>query len=442
MLAVGPEGPLLIVKGAPEAVLALCSAQRAGGMSAAIGELERTQAMECVHALAGDGLRTIAVASRPWSGSTHEVGSNDEENLVFEGLCAFADPPKPTAKAAIARLANSGVRLKILSGDDPVVVKRLAGLVGLRAAKILSGTDIVSLSDEALAVQVQSVDAFGRLAPDQKSRIVKALQAKGSIVGYLGDGINDAPALKVSDIGLSVDGATGVAQAAADMILLASDLEVVADGVEEGRRTFANILKYIRMGASSNFGNMLSMAVAAMALPFLPMLPTQILLNNLLYDLSELGIPFDGVRAEATALPQVWDMRGLMRFAGIMGPLSSLFDLLTFAALLLIFHASPAEFRTAWFLEFMATQILVIFIIRTNGRPWLDLPGLPLAASSLVAVVVAMVLPFTPVGTWFGFEAPSASILAGIAVVVALYLVSAELLKPLAVKTRMAPSAR
>ena len=195
------------------------------------------------------------------------------------------------------------------------------------------------------------------------------------MVGFLGDGINDAPALKVADIGLSVEGATGVAQAAADMILLASDLEVVADGVEEGRRTFANILKYVRMGASSNFGNMLSMAVASLFLPFLPMLPTQILLNNLLYDFSEIGIPFDTVRPEATARPQVWDMRGLMRFAAIMGPLSSLFDLLTFGGLVFIFHASPTEFRTDWFLESMATQILVIFIIRTNGRPWKDLPA-------------------------------------------------------------------
>ena len=272
----------------------------------------------------------------------HEVEAVDEKELVFEGICAFADPPKATAAAAIARLAGAGVRLKILSGDDPVVVKRLAGLVGLNADKVLSGGDIAALSDEALAVQVQSVDAYGRLAPDQKSRIVKALQSKGAVVGFLGDGINDAPALKVADIGLSVEGATGVAQAAADMILLASDLEVVADGVDEGRRTFANILKYVRMGASSNFGNMLSMAAASMALPFLPMLPTQILLNNLLYDLSELGIPFDGVRPEATARPQVWDMSGLIRFAAIMGPLSSLFDFLTFGALVFVFNASPS----------------------------------------------------------------------------------------------------
>jgi P-type Mg2+ transporter len=436
VLAKGPEGPLLIVKGAPEAVLAMCTTQRAGSASAPMSESERTEAIDRVHALAGDGLRTIAVASRPWSGTTHEVEATDETDLVFEGLCAFADPPKATAAAAIGRLAAAGIRLKILSGDDPVVVKRLAGLVGLNAEKALSGTDIAALGDDALAVQVQTVDAYGRLAPDQKSRIVKALQAKGAIVGFLGDGINDAPGLKVADVGLSVDGATGVAQAAADMILLASDLEVVADGVAEGRRTFANILKYVRMGASSNFGNMLSMAAASIVLPFLPMLPTQILLNNLLYDLSELGIPFDNVRPEATARPQIWDMRGLMRFAGVMGPLSSLFDFLTFGALLFLFHVSPAEFRTAWFLESMATQILVIFIIRTNGRPWRDLPSPALAASSLVALVVAMALPFTPVGAWFGFETPTAAVLLGIGVIVAAYLISAEVLKPLAVRER------
>jgi P-type Mg2+ transporter len=355
---------------------------------------------------------------------------------VFEGLCAFADPPKPTAAAAIARLAGAGVRLKILSGDDPVVVKRLAGLVGLNADQVLSGRDIAALSDDALAVQVQSVDAFGRLAPDQKSRIVKALQANGQVVGFLGDGINDAPALKAADIGLSVEGATGVAQAAADMILLASDLEVVADGVEEGRRTFANILKYVRMGASSNFGNMLSMAIASIALPFLPMLPTQILLNNLLYDLSELGIPFDNVGPQSTARPQLWDMRSLVRFAAIMGPLSSLFDFLTFGALVFVFNASPDEFRTTWFLESMATQILVIFIIRTSDRPWSTLPQPVLTVSSLVALAVAMVLPFTPIGVWFGFVTPPPVILAGIGLLVVVYLGCAELLKPFAVRAR------
>jgi Mg2+-importing ATPase len=436
VLATGPQGTLLIVKGAPEAVLALCTRQRKAAEVQAMAEGGRSAAEQRVQALAGDGLRTVAIASRPWSGPTREVETADEAELVFEGLCAFADPPKPTAAAAIARLAGAGIRLKILSGDDPVVVRRLAGLVGLNAEQILSGRDIAALSDDALAVQVQSVDAYGRLAPDQKSRIVKALQANGQVVGFLGDGINDAPALKVADIGLSVDGATGVAQAAADMILLASDLEVVADGVEEGRRTFANILKYVRMGASSNFGNMLSMAIASIALPFLPMLPTQILLNNLLYDLSELGIPFDNVSPLATARPQLWDMRGLIRFAAIMGPLSSVFDFLTFGALLFMFGAAPAEFQTAWFLESMATQILVIFIIRTNGRPWRNIPHPVLTVSSLVALAVAMLLPFTPIGAWFGFVAPPPLMLAGIGLLVVVYLVCAELLKSLAVRTR------
>lgn len=220
------------------------------------------------------------------------------------------------------------------------------------------------------------------------------------------------------------------------MILLASDLEVVADGVEEGRRTFANILKYVRMGASSNFGNMLSMAIASIALPFLPMLPTQILLNNLLYDLSELGIPFDGVRPEATAKPQSWDMAGLMRFAGVMGVLSSLFDILTFAVLMLIFHASAEAFRTAWFIESMVTQILVVFIIRTNGRPWHDLPSLPLLASSLAALAIALFIPFSPVADWFGFITLDGSILVAISAIGLGYLVTAEVLKSRAIALR------
>jgi Mg2+-importing ATPase len=434
VIAIGPQGPLLIVKGAPEAVLALCTRQRKATNLVTMDDAGQTAAEQRVHALALEGLRTVAIASRPWSGPVRDVETSDETGLVFEGLCAFADPPKPTAAAAIAQLAAADVRLKILSGDDPVVVRRLAAEVGLNAGQVLSGRDIASMSDDALAVQVQSVDAFGRLAPDQKSRIVKALQANGQVVGFLGDGINDAPALKAADIGLSVEGATGVAQSAADMILLASDLEVVADGVEEGRRTFVNILKYVRMGASSNFGNMLSMAIASIALPFLPMLPTQILLNNLLYDLSELGIPLDTVSPKATARPQVWDMKGLVRFAAIMGPLSSIFDFLTFGGLLYLFKATPDEFRTAWFLESMATQILVIFIIRTYGRPWSNLPQPVLAASSLAALAVAMILPFTPVGGWFGFVAPPPLMLAGIGLLVVIYLVCAELLKPFAVR--------
>ena len=433
VLADGPDGKRLIAKGAPEAIIPLCTSMRTAAGTIAMDAAGHRVAQARVRALAEQGLRAVAVASRPWSGTSHELEASDETNLTFEGICAFADPPKATSGAAIARLAAAGIRVKILSGDDPVVVKRLAGLVGLNPETVLSGSDIAELSDDALAVQVQTVDAYGRLAPDQKSRLIKALQSRSDVVGFLGDGINDAPALKVADIGLSVDGATGVAQAAADMILLAPDLEVVADGVEEGRRTFANILKYVRMGASSNFGNMLSMAVASLFLPFLPMLPTQILLNNLLYDFSEIGIPFDTVRPEAVAAPQVWNMRGLMLFAGIMGPLSSAFDMLTFAGLMLVFHAVPEEFRTVWFLESMATQILVIFIIRTNGRPWSNWPHPALTLSSLAALLVAMVLPFTPAGAWFGFQAPPPAVTASVGALVVAYLVCAELLKRFAI---------
>ncbi len=433
VLVDGPWGRMLIAKGAPEATIPLCTSMRTASGVSPMGPGERTAAQARVRALAEQGLRSIAVASRPWSAVSHELEASDETDLTFEGIVAFADPPKATCLAAIARLAAAGIRVKILSGDDPVVVKRLAGQVGLHFETVLSGSDIAELSDDALAVQVETIDAYGRLAPDQKSRLIKALQSRGHVVGFLGDGINDAPGLKVADVGLSVDGATGVAQAAADMILLASDLEVVADGVEEGRRTFANIQKYVRMGASSNFGNMLSMAVASLFLPFLPMLPTQILLNNLLYDLSEIGIPFDTVGPEATAWPQVWNMDSLLRFAGVMGPLSSVFDLLTFAGLLLIFHAAPEEFRTVWFLESMATQILVIFIIRTNDRPWSSRPHPALTVSSLLALVVAMVVPFSPVGAWFGFQVPPLEVVCSVGLVVVVYLVCAELLKRLAV---------
>ncbi|MDB5438564.1 MAG: magnesium-translocating P-type ATPase [Caulobacteraceae bacterium] len=430
VLAQGPGGPLLIAKGASEAVLPLCTAM-AGG--AVLDDAARAAIQQQVAQLAGQGMRAIAIATKSMPKAQTSLGHEDETGLVFEGLCAFADPPKETAPAAIARLAALGIGVKIFSGDDPVVVARLAGLVGLRCETVLSGADIQHLSDAALSVQVTRVDAYGRLTPDQKSRLIRALQASGAVVGYLGDGINDAPALKAAHIGLSVSGASGVAQAAADMILMESDLSVVAEGVEEGRRTFVNILKYVRMGASSNFGNMISMASASLFLPFLPMLPTQILLNNLLYDISEIGIPFDTVRPEAIAQPQVWDMRGLMKFAAVMGPLSSLFDLLTFAGLIAIFHATPAEFRTAWFLESMATQILVIFVIRTNGQPWRNPPSVLLTVSSLAALTVALALPFTPMGAWFGFQSPLPALSLTMGAVVFAYLICANGLKALAI---------
>ncbi len=431
VLADGPEGLILIVKGAPEAVLAACGT--AGG--APFDSAARKAALTRIQAQAAQGLRAVAVASRPWSGEPRDPTVEDEISLAFEGLCTFADPPKASAPAAVARLAAAGVRVVILSGDDPLVVGRLAGIVGLRVQKVITGTDLNALSADALRVHVRDTDVFARLAPDQKVRIVQALRAAGEVVGFMGDGVNDAPGIKAADVGLSVDGATGVARAAADMILLDSDLAVVADGVEEGRRTFANILKYVRMGASSNFGNMLSMAAASLFLPFLPMLATQILLNNLLYDVSEIGIPFDNVRAVDIAGPQRWRIQDIVRFAAVMGPLSSIFDFATFGALYLLFRTSSDVFRTGWFVESIATQTLVIFLIRTRGRPWRDMPNRVLTTSTLAALALALAIPFSPLGVWFGFRAPPAHVTLALAGIVAAYLICAELCKPLAIST-------
>ena len=389
---------------------------------------ERDRVLAQVAALAEQGLRTVAVATRPGRFDTLADPQLIRE-LTFAGLCVFADPPKPTAQAAIERLAASGVRVKILSGDHPAVVKRLAGKVGLNVDRVLTGQEVVELSAAALAVQVHAVDAFARLSPDQKARIVRALQVDGTVVGFLGDGVNDAPGLKIADIGLSVDGASGAARDAADMILLDSDLAVVADGVEEGRRTFVNVLKYVRMGGSSNFGNMLSMAAASLLLPFLPMLPTQILLNNLLYDFSEVGLPFDNAGAEEVARPQMWSLKALMRFSAIMGPLSSVFDLLTFAGLFWLLRAQPAAFRAGWFLESMATQILVIFIIRTRAPVWRSTPNPLLTATSLGALAVALAIPFSPLAGWLRFQAPGALALAMLVGLVVVYLACAEAIK-------------
>jgi Mg2+-importing ATPase len=442
VLAETGEGLRLLVKGAPEAVLALCTSAGGADLDAA----QRQAALARVRELAGQGLRSVAVASRAWSGPTRNPALADATDLDFEGLCTFADPPKATAPAAVTRLAAAGVRIVLLSGDDPVVVGRLCKLVGLRAERVISGAELNGLTGDALRSQVASVDAFGRLSPDQKLKIVRALRDSGEVVGFMGDGVNDAPAIKGADIGLSADGATAVARAAADMILLDTDLGVVADGVEEGRRTFANILKYVRMAFSSNFGNMLSMAAASLFLPFLPMLAIQILLNNLLYDFSEVGIPLDAVGARDIERPQQWRPRALVRFAAVMGPLSSVFDLTTFALLYLGFRATPEAFRTGWFIESIATQMLVVFLIRTQRRAWRDRPGRTLIASTLIAFAAALAISLSPAGRVFTFVPLPPLMLGVIAAIVIAYLACAELIKPFALaakplRTRPAPRA-
>jgi len=423
----------LIIKGAPEAVISRASAVDLGDGRTKL--LDATT-LESLKRLADDqaalGNRVLAVAWKTMPKDCHALQAEDERDLVIAGFCVFVDPPKASAGAAVARLAAAGVRVKIVSGDHEAVVQHLADTLKIPVQGMLTGTEIVGLTQPALVGRIDSVDLFARVSPDQKTRIIHALQTRGHTVGFIGDGVNDAPAIHAAEVGLSVEGATDVARGAADMILLSTDLGVLADGVEEGRRTFANILKYVRMGTSSNFGNMLSMALASLVLPFLPLLPVQILLNNLIYDLSEIGIPFDRVDAQDLARPRAWDMGAILRFTLVMGALSSLFDIATFAVLMWAFKTGPELFRTAWFVESMATQILVIFVIRTYGPAWISRAHPVLVASSLVALAVALAIALSPIGTAFGFAAMPVTLLATIAGLVAVYLVAAEWAKTFA----------
>jgi len=427
---------LLIVKGAPEVILARSSAVDLGdGNSKPLDDANRARLEHLNNEQAALGNRLLAVAWKPMPADSHELSPDDERSLIVTGYCVFFDPPRKSAAVAIARLAAAGVRVKVVSGDHEAVVRHVADALQMSGRKLLTGAEITELTDGALAARVEDVDLFARVSPDQKTRIIRALQLRGHTVGFLGDGVNDAPAIHAAEIGLSVEGATDVARSAADMILLAQDLGVVADGVEEGRRTFANILKYVRMGTSSNFGNMLSMALASLVLPFLPLLPVQILLNNLLYDLSEIGIPFDRVDEQDLSRPQAWDMSSILRFTLIMGTLSSAFDLAMFWMLVRVFEVSPDLFRTAWFVESTATQILVIFIIRTRGLSWASRANPLLVTSSLGALAVAFAIVLMPWGAGLGFVPLPAMLLAAIAAVVIAYLAAAELFKTLAIRS-------
>jgi Mg2+-importing ATPase len=426
---------LLVLKGAPESVIARSSALDLGdGRTAPLDDAARAALDRTQQEQGALGNRVLAVAWKAMPQDCGEVSIEDERDLVIAGFCVFVDPPKASAAAAIARLAALGVRVKIVSGDHEAVVRHVGETMKIPTLDVLTGADLARLTGPALVARVQDVDLFARVSPDQKTRIIHALQTRGHTVGFIGDGVNDAPAIHAAEVGLSVQGATDVARAAADMILLAPDLGVLAEGVEEGRRTFANILKYVRMGTSSNFGNMLSMALASVALPFLPLLPVQILLNNLIYDLSEVGIPFDGVDDADLSRPQAWDMGAILRFTLIMGALSSVFDLVTFAMLARLFDAAPEVFRTAWFLESTATQILVIFIIRTRGVFWRSMASPLLVASSLGALALAFATVATPLGRSFGFAGLPVTIIVAIAALVVAYLAAAEVTKAFATR--------
>ncbi|PTM98533.1 magnesium-translocating P-type ATPase [Mycoplana dimorpha] len=418
----------LIVKGAPEDVLAHASSYRLAGSEVVrpLDDGARAKALATLDRLGDEGFRLLGVAWREVEPQRDHAGAMDERDLTFAGFAAFLDPPKDSASAAIKALAALGVSVKIITGDNERVTRHVCSALGIAIEGILNGPELANLSDEALFARLPVTTLFCRVTPPQKARIIRALRRRGHVVGYLGDGINDAPSLQAADVGLSVDGAVDVAKDAAALILLKHDLNVLVEGVREGRRTFANIMKYVMMGTSSNFGNMFSMAGAVVILPFLPMSPVQILLNNLLYDTSEIAIPLDRVDDAMIARPRHWDMDFVRNFMLLLGPVSSLFDFFTFGLLLWVFKAGEALFQTSWFVESMMTQVLVIFVIRTRARPWRSRPHPLLAACSLGIVALAVFLPYSPLAAWFGFVPLPLDILLTLAAVTGLYLVLAE----------------
>ncbi|WP_114969674.1 magnesium-translocating P-type ATPase [Rhodoferax ferrireducens] len=417
----------LVVKGAPEDIMRLCTHyQDASGNTVTLDVATRTRINALYDSLGEEGFRVLGIAWRDVPLDHPHAVVSDESTLVFAGFAAFLDPPKASAGDALRAMAASGVAVKIVTGDNERVTRHVCTQLGVPIEGVLTGTEVAKLHDDALRARVEGVNLFCRVNPSQKNRIILALKARGHVVGYLGDGINDAPSLHTADVGISVEGAVDVAKQAAAMILLERDLMVLHQGILEGRRTFGNVMKYILMATSSNFGNMFSMAAATLFLPFLPMLPLQILLNNLMYDVSEITLPMDNVDAEDLAQPKRWDMAFIRNFMLTIGPISSLFDFLTFYLLLSLFKAHESLFRTGWFVESIATQVLVIFVIRTRRNPLRSQPTRWLVLTSLGVVVTAMLLPFTPLAPYLGFTPLPLSFFALLAGLLIAYLLAVE----------------
>jgi P-type Mg2+ transporter len=430
-----PAGVLtLVTKGAPETVLDRCLNVPGTARDALAAEFAA-------------GNRVVAVATRPTTTARAPI-AQDEHNLHLAGLLVFLDPPKRDAAAALQRLATLGIAVKVVTGDNPAVAVKVCHDLGLGEGSgipgAMTGAGVAALDDAALATAITSTMVFARVSPEDKARIVRVQRRSGGGVAFLGDGVNDALALHAADVGISVDSATDVAKDAADVILLEKDLDVLADGVAEGRRIFANTIKYVLMGTSSNFGNMFSAAGASLFLSFLPMLPSQILLNNLLYDSSQLAIPTDNVDEEQLRRPSHWDIGFIRRFMMFFGPLSSVFDFVTFGVMLWVFHADAGEFRSGWFVESLATQTLVIFAIRTRRVPFFrSHPSLPLTLAALGVVVVGSVLPATPLAHTLGFSPLPVAFFAALAGMVVGYLALVEGGKRIFYRTaHMTPPAR
>ena len=396
---------LLVLKGACEDVLRHSTRYEADGPDhlLSLDDAARRSIAQLFESLSREGFRVLGIAWKESARDQVHAVVDDETELVFSGFLAFEDPPKASAAEAVRALTASGVSIKVVTGDNELVTQHVCAELRLPVTGVLTGSEIQEMTDPALAVRAEAVNLFCRVTPPQKNRVIQALRSRRHVVGYLGDGINDAPSIHSADVGISVDGAVDVAKEAADLILLDHDLGVVHRGVLEGRRTFGNIMKYVMMGTSSNFGNMFSMAGATLILPFLPMLPVQILVNNFLYDVSEIPIPMDSVDREYLERPRHWNMSSIRNFMIVVGLVSSLFDFLTFYVMRHVFHAGEQLFHTGWFVESLATQVLVIFVIRTRGNPFRSRPSSILTAISLAVVAAATALPFTPLGARLGF---------------------------------------
>ncbi|MEC4890227.1 MAG: magnesium-translocating P-type ATPase [Nitrospira sp.] len=428
ILAATPSTHLLITKGAVEPLLAVCTqAERPDGTTVPM-ETWREHIQRQFQDLNRQGLRTLGVAVRDMGNQPH-IGKEEEIRMTFIGLMVFADPVKPDMAATIASLRQLGVSLKIVTGDHRLVAAHVSEQVQLDHRRLLTGQELRQMTDEALMQRVNDIDVFAEVEPNQKDRIILALKHSGNVVGYIGDGINDAPALHAADVGISVDSAVDVAKDAADIVLLEKNLAVLAQGVREGRTTFANTLKYVFMATSANFGNMFSMAGASLFLPFLPLLPKQILLTNVLTDIPEMTIATDRVDHELIDRPRRWDIAFIRRFMLTFGLVSSVFDYLTFGALLWILQASPEQFRTGWFIESVISASAIVLVIRTR-RPFLaSRPGRPLMLATLAIAVLTLLFPFLPIAPAFGLTPMPPSFLLLLAAILAGYVLTAEIVK-------------
>lgn len=425
---------LLISKGAPESILKVCTACEIEGQNLPLNAELQAQCQHTSQHLSEQGYYTIAVAYRRLPPQQGIYQTTDEQDMTLLGFLTFLDPLRQDAADALAALRRDGVTVKILTGDNALATRHICTQVGLNTENMLLGEDLAHIDDSALPQVAERVDVFARVSPAQKNRIILALKRHRHVVGFLGDGINDAPSLHTADVGISVASATDVAKEAAELILLERGLSVLHKGIIEGRKAFGNVMKYLLMGTSSNFGNMFSMAGAFVFLPFLPMLPTQILLNNFLYDLSQITIPTDNVDVSFIQKPQRWNVRLISDFMIFIGPISSIFDFLTFFVMLTVFHASETLFHTGWFVESLATQTLVLFVIRTWGNPLHSRPSLPLTITVCTVVVLGLLLPFSPLGTLLQFTPLPPLYFLFLAVATATYLLLVEVIKRLLLK--------